>query len=611
MSLTPPADSYCDIVMKGGITSGVVYPPAICKLADQYHFKNIGGTSAGAIAAALTAAAEYRRRQTGSNEGFDLLSELPRSLGEVKPGGTQLFRLFQPDKPCRRLFGILTGSLNASGTYHRIAKLAWSCISSYWPASFASIILSLWVGLWTEAWHAGILLFLLTLPLFIAAFVYLDVTRGLVGNNYGMCRGLTTHEELGPALTPWLHAQIQKAAGLPLTEPLTFGHLWGAKGGPIPSGAVPVRSIDLEMFTTNLSHGRPYMMPHVEPTARLFYRHDDLEPYLPDDVMKWFDKHAVAYAPSASMPDSDPPIATAVALGLKEIPKPEDFPVLLAARMSLSFPLLFAAVPLWAIDYQHPREKRDFERCLFSDGGISSNFPMHLFDGLVPQWPTFGIDLEPTIEDLPGDTFLPVGYMQGIADRWVRFDSKPRSASRMGGFFMSIAGAMQNWNDNTQARSAGVRDRVVRVRLEKNEGGMNLNMPNEVIDSVAMKGGQAADKIIARFLGPPPSNGWDGWSVQRWARLDVLLYSLGQKIAGMQTALGPSVPYTKSYNQLTTHSSIWAPPGHDKPLSPAQVQALDALTAALNQVATAFQTSASGYPSNPLPEPELRARSVL
>src|SRR5271154_1964815 len=123
MSATPPGDRYCDIVMKGGITSGVVYPPAICKLAEQYHFKNIGGTSAGAIAAALTAAAEYQRRVTGSAAGFDLLGKLPETLGQVASGGTQLFRLFQPDPPCRRLFNILTGSLNASGTFHRIAKV--------------------------------------------------------------------------------------------------------------------------------------------------------------------------------------------------------------------------------------------------------------------------------------------------------------------------------------------------------------------------------------------------------------------------------------------------------------------------------------------------------
>ena len=31
---------YCDLVMKGGITSGVVYPLAVVELARKYHFKN-------------------------------------------------------------------------------------------------------------------------------------------------------------------------------------------------------------------------------------------------------------------------------------------------------------------------------------------------------------------------------------------------------------------------------------------------------------------------------------------------------------------------------------------------------------------------------------------
>lgn len=42
----------CDIVMKGGITSGVVYPEAVGQLADTYEFRNIGGASAGAISCA-------------------------------------------------------------------------------------------------------------------------------------------------------------------------------------------------------------------------------------------------------------------------------------------------------------------------------------------------------------------------------------------------------------------------------------------------------------------------------------------------------------------------------------------------------------------------------
>ena len=38
----------CDLVMRGGITSGIVYPRAIAKLAETYRFRSIGGTSAGA-----------------------------------------------------------------------------------------------------------------------------------------------------------------------------------------------------------------------------------------------------------------------------------------------------------------------------------------------------------------------------------------------------------------------------------------------------------------------------------------------------------------------------------------------------------------------------------
>jgi len=35
----------CDLVMRGGITSGIVYPRAIAKLAETYNFRSIGGTS--------------------------------------------------------------------------------------------------------------------------------------------------------------------------------------------------------------------------------------------------------------------------------------------------------------------------------------------------------------------------------------------------------------------------------------------------------------------------------------------------------------------------------------------------------------------------------------
>src|SRR5262245_23683818 len=108
LSVNPPEDRFCDLVMKGGITSGVVYPKAIALLANEYRFKNIGGTSAGAIAAAVTAAAEYQRRQTSSGAGFELLESLPKKLGEtVSPDQSKLLSLFQPQAKTRRLFTVL------------------------------------------------------------------------------------------------------------------------------------------------------------------------------------------------------------------------------------------------------------------------------------------------------------------------------------------------------------------------------------------------------------------------------------------------------------------------------------------------------------------------
>ncbi len=68
----------CDLVMKGGLTSGIVYPAAVLKLAEQYKFKCIGGTSAGAIAAAVTAAAEAGR-DTG---GFEKLQKVAAEIAE-------------------------------------------------------------------------------------------------------------------------------------------------------------------------------------------------------------------------------------------------------------------------------------------------------------------------------------------------------------------------------------------------------------------------------------------------------------------------------------------------------------------------------------------------
>src|SRR5215218_8674575 len=93
--------------MKGGITSGVVYPHAVCELAGTYRLKNVGGTSAGAIAAAAAAAAEYGRE----GGAYERLSELPAWLGT----DGNLAALFQPAKSTSPLFKLLISSVERKG----------------------------------------------------------------------------------------------------------------------------------------------------------------------------------------------------------------------------------------------------------------------------------------------------------------------------------------------------------------------------------------------------------------------------------------------------------------------------------------------------------------
>ena len=105
----------CDLIMKGGITSGVVYPQAACRLATRYRLKQVGGASAGAIAAALTAAAEYHRQHSQGSDadhrvnaeraGFVRLAAIPTDLG------ANLGALFQPVRATRPAHSILMAAV--------------------------------------------------------------------------------------------------------------------------------------------------------------------------------------------------------------------------------------------------------------------------------------------------------------------------------------------------------------------------------------------------------------------------------------------------------------------------------------------------------------------
>ena len=207
--------------------------------------------------------------------------------------------------------------------------------------------------------------------------------------------------------------------------------------------------------------------------------------------------------------------------------------------MSLSFPFLISPVPLWTMNGSKKKKKHEcnfepvLERCLFSDGGIASNFPLHFFDQTLPRWPTFAFSLRSFDPDYPRDendesknSYLVQTTRAGLSDNWDRFDDKPADFGRLSGFIGALINTVYNWADNAQTRVPGYRDRVVHIFQTDEEGGMNLNMPNSTVMRLSERGRLAGVKLRERFSGNDGSE--LSWDHHRWTRYRSMM-SLSRK----------------------------------------------------------------------------------
>jgi hypothetical protein len=192
----------------------------------------------------------------------------------------------------------------------------------------------------------------------------------------------------------------------------------------------------------------------------------------------------------------------------------------------LSFPVLLSAVPLYAANFERAPENGKYllERCWFSDGGLTSNFPIHFFDAPLPGRPTFGINLVPdTVETTEidetddrleresglGTKAAPSGQVQGEGwDKvWMPSNNSTgiSSAARFNkfdglvGFFGALFDTARNWGDTELMAMPGYRDRVVHVKLAGDEGGLNLSMPPEIIEALGERGELAGKLLADRF----------------------------------------------------------------------------------------------------------------
>ncbi|SDS30043.1 patatin-like phospholipase family protein [Microlunatus soli] len=563
----------------------MIYPRALAALAERYRLRGIGGTSAGAMAAAVAAAAEYGRTTGGG--GFDLFDDIPTELG-----GGGLLRLFQPERETRPLFRLLlalTGGDRPEGRTvpSKIIGTLAAALSGYplvatlaaLPGLAVILLGALVAGPWAVLLGAVLLVIIELIALPVA--ILRNLSRDVPANNFGICTGLSTGTG-EPAVTEWLQSKINIAAGLTADDPpLTFGQLWTAghrapAGGPDDAVRAALqdptrRAIDLRVITTCLSESRPYELPFE--STRFFYDADEWRRIFPASVLA-----ALQAAPASRTPQDRDPVAWQSehdqalqhSPGLRRLPDAEHLPIVVAVRMSLSMPMMISAVPLWAVERTDlggnprldPTGPRHFEHVWFSDGGLSSNFPVQLFDAALPTRPTYAINLQsfppgvqPAIDETD-DARDAVEWAQdnadGLAPKIARWPS--RGLAAILGFFGAIYTSSSSWQDNTQLNFPGFRDRIVRVLQTAREGGINLAMSDATIERLAGRGEYAAQAIMDQFDQPhypplvdgrPTRTGWDN---HRWVRYRALLsvlpawaesYRLGRAVLGDDLVADP------------------------------------------------------------------------
>lgn len=545
----------CDLVMKGGITSGITYPKAVCEIARTYRVRNLGGTSAGAMAAAAAGAAEAGRSVPGA--GFERLGQLPIRLSADTPvgKGSVIFNLFQPAERTRPLFRILSAALRGKGSRFRQARyVAWAVLAGSPVASLvgsalgmATVILSIVALVGGDAMGVGVIglwlgvltgLLLAVIGVFAAAATSL-LLRGknaITENRFGVCSGFAPGDpclpgtersedlQVGPGrrlmpkpLTTWLADELDALAGKTDPKaPLTLQDLADA-------------GVNLKMFTTNLTEGTPYTMPFRN--RMFFFSPDEFRELFPPRIVDWMVSNDVV--PVASSEDERRDFDAMRSKGKWPLPDPPNMPVVVMTRLSLSFPALMSAVPLWAMRLSDTdgETRTEPRRCWFSDGGITSNFPIHFFDGPLPRWPTFGINLGPQ-EDLDPDEcrniWSPLRNEAGISARWTDIKGVIR-------FGHAIIDTMQNWMDNAQTRVPGYRDRIVVIKHTKAEGGMNLNMDPNLIERFSERGRCAGEFLVNRFAHDPSTNPGDelSWSNHRWLRYRSMMPLVEQLLLGL------------------------------------------------------------------------------
>jgi predicted acylesterase/phospholipase RssA len=495
---------------------------------------------------------------------------------------------------------------------------------------------------------------------------------------FGACTGMRASDSKLQGLTEWMHEGLQKSAGLPLHSPLTFADLWSAPGAPDASArSKESRSIDFRAISTCLSHGRIYEFPQAsDEQSMLFFRLSEFSRFFPKDIidhlrrvsepldiLRFNELKRQLFERRMSLendPDDEVPQrgefaikaqASSEALSqafktpesidggllepdLRLLPR-EHLPILVAVRLSMSCPVLFACVPLLSLNRDTHPEDTSLVRLWFSDGGIGSNFPIHLFDKAIPRWPTFGLrilDQPPrnSSRNYPMRTFLPYQHRDGAEDNLLY----PRDSGAFTGlgevkadvgafmkFIFSIYTSAKDGHDQSFGRMPDVRNRVVRLYLNSRAGNMlNLKLAPELICDLALGTGARSGRNAAQaYLQEIPGEKYNwvsGWTDHRWVRMNMLIHGLREYLDGVGEGLvSQGLPGTvnnpslmEQLEQAAQTAALASPTQSESKLSAHQIEQLKQALEAIRGLEQKLSSLDSAQPYVPKPMPRFQFR---
>lgn len=495
---------------------------------------------------------------------------------------------------------------------------------------------------------------------------------------FGACTGMRASDSKLQGLTEWMHEGLQKSAGLPLHSPLTFADLWSAPGAPDASArSKESRSIDFRAISTCLSHGRIYEFPQAsDEQPMLFFRLSEFSRFFPKDIidhlrrvsepldvsgLDWL-HNQLEIRQKALQSDPNPKSDQretfdekkaktldtltrefnktqkdaygTVDRDLRYLPR-EKMPILVAVRLSMSCPILFSCVPLISFNRDtHPEDTR-LVRLWFSDGGIGSNFPIHLFDKAIPRWPTFGLrifDKPPRIltNGWQMQSYLPYQHWEGAEDNllYPRDDSVFTSPSgiqaRLGTFVklvFSIYTSAKDGHDQSFGRMPDVRNRVVRLYLNSRAGNMlNLKLAPELICDLALGTGARSGRNAAQaYLQEIPGEKYkwaSGWTDHRWVRMNMLIHGLREYLDGVGEGLvSQGLPGTVNHlslmeqlEQAAQTAPLASPTQSESRLSAHQIEQIKQALEAIRDLEQKLSLLDSAQPYVPKPMPRFQFR---